>query len=204
MSRFLIFLPTAWIHINLRTTFQAWLKPLSHQANSDVKQIHVCSKSSVWKQNPVHSNHCSSTTILQRNFPSAELIKSKKGVRFKWPRRGCFRSSSEGLWVTALHPWGSLLSTVTLPVLAQALALCVDSHWYAWLYPCERSASNSPRRKPPWAERLWSERTHIRDADVCGADINKHKACAIGAQRVIPLPYSASSFFPSAGKEDKE
>lgn len=34
------------------------------------------------------------------------------------------------------------------------------------------------------------KRTHIRDADVCGADINKHEACAIGAQRGI------SAFFP--------
>ncbi len=64
----------------------------------------------------------------------------------------------------ALHPWGSLLSTVTrpkqnfqyslciehvgLPLLpplpsSTQLALFVNSHWYAWLYPCERTASNS-------------------------------------------------------------
>lgn len=184
MSRFLIYLPytNCMNSHNPRIYFSSVVKNHFHTKQTlTSNRFTSAPKALEWQQNPVHSNHCSYTTILQRNFPFAELIKSKKGVRFKWPSRGCFRSTSGGLWVTALHPWGSLLSTVTLPVLAQSLVLCVDSHWYAWLYPCERSASNSQRRKPPWAERLWSERTHIRDADVCGAGINKHKACAIGA-----------------------
>lgn len=129
-----------------------------------------------------------------------------KGARFKWQRvlrvfsptslcvhiggalGHCF-APLRLLTVYSNRAKAAALSALALPPLPR-LALFVDSHWYAWLYPCERTASNS-RRKKNTLNRAALKRTHIRDADVCGADVNKHKACAIGAQRGI------SAFFPS-------
>lgn len=103
------------------------------------------------------------------------------------------------------------IERVGLPLLpplpsSTRLALFVDSHWHAWLYPCERTASNSQGKKKPEQRRfeanthtccrcLWCR--HKQAQGMCHQSIARH-IC------FFSLPYSASSFFPSAGKEDKE